>query len=210
MAYQNIFTILNLLEEYENSGRVDDKNLDLDNNFALWLLSRSRLASGDVEKEEQNIDGQIGMLLGFMGRYVEYYSKRLFKNSPIYSFTDFGFMMSLFPDKSLTRTELIKANLMEKSSGTEVIKRLMRNGLVHEIVLENRLKRIELSKLGKIEISNIQENIARLSKHLTGDLSVDEKYNLIKILAKLHFYHKPVFDKADEKEINKIIFEDKI
>lgn len=204
--YKRINSLIRYLEQYEQEVVQRESSADFEREFALWLLSkRQRPGIDSTNKQDRFLEGNIGRLLVFLSRYLDYYSKRLFKETKIYSVTDFGFLMTLFPDKALTRSRLIRSNLMEKPSGTEVIKRLLREGLVTEELDGKKYKKVRLSQAGREELNRVMGHVTKLGEHVTGDLNEEEKEYLLQLMTRLHYFHKPIFERHDEEEIQKIL-----
>ncbi|WP_313185847.1 hypothetical protein [Sphingobacterium siyangense] len=74
----------------------------------------------------------ISTLLVFMYRYAVVYFKKALKEGPINTLDEFSFLIVLMTYPSLSKTELVQKLIMEKTSGIEVIKRLLKNELIEE------------------------------------------------------------------------------
>jgi hypothetical protein len=66
-------------------------------------------------------------LVTLLFRYAKGYIKKALQDSIIQTADEFAFNLITF--ESLTKTELISKQVMEKTSGVEVIKRLVGQGL---------------------------------------------------------------------------------
>jgi DNA-binding MarR family transcriptional regulator len=79
---------------------------------------------------------------------------------------EFGFLATLIRAGNLMKHELINEHMLEMSSGSEIIKRLVRNGLVYEYPDENdkRAKRVALTEKGGRKYSSLLEKCARYLK----------------------------------------------
>ena len=205
MKYDILKEIISLAEDFEEQTNARERRKE---QFISWLLqsSKENLESKRYEKVPAQ-DGMIAMFIAFMYRYAQFYSRRLFRDTPIYSFDDFGVLASLYPGRSLRKVDILKQVILEKSSGNEVLKRLLREELLEE--KENpkdaRSKLISLSEKGTKAFEDIRFGINKLSKHVTGDLSEDEKSSLLSMLFRLHDFHKPYFEDAREEEIEEIL-----
>jgi DNA-binding MarR family transcriptional regulator len=92
-------------------------------------------------------------------------------------------LLQILAKKAPNKSEVIYYNLMELSSGTDVIKRLIKKGFIGEYVdqEDRRLKRLELTPKGIGEIEICIPRIKKLSDMLTWDLPADD----IELCAKL-------------------------
>ena len=183
-------------EDQESTGEIDRRK------FALWLLEQEA-----DQEPPPHLDGMIAMYIGLLYNYTTFYTRRLFKRSEVYSIIDHGFLMALMPDKEMTKTQLIQENIMEKSSGTEVIKRLLRQELIEELdnPHDKRARLVRLSEKGRGIVAGLGQGIADLSKVVTGQLTGHEKMFLLRTLEQLHLFHWDHFTGKKEEEIHALL-----
>ncbi len=86
-------------------------------------------------------------------------------------------------------------NIHEKTTGMEVIKRLLNNGLVEQTDDQNdrRSKRLLITAKGMGVLLGTFEEMRKASLIIAGTLNEVEKMQLLHLLQKLHFFHKPLF-----------------
>lgn len=146
----------------------------------------------DMGNETETV---IARLVTVMNRYAKSYIKRALEDSPIQTSEEFSFMLYLVTNESLTKSELIFKNIMEKTSGMEVIKRLLKLGLVQEHEDENdkRSKRLSLTPVGRQEIVKVLPTMKKVSSLVTGNLTQPERETLAYLLTKLDHYHYDIF-----------------
>jgi DNA-binding MarR family transcriptional regulator len=147
------------------------------------------------------------MLLGFMGQYATFYARRIFRRSEIYSLDDFGVLISLHPDRKLTKTETLKQCRQEKSSGNEVLKRLLKQQLIQETEhpTDRRSKVIELTPRGREVFGQVWGPIVRMSNVVAADLTPPEQLLLLHLLTKLDRFHQPVFEGGKEETVEQLL-----
>jgi DNA-binding MarR family transcriptional regulator len=199
--------LLDLADDYEsaggNTGEFDQED------FASWLItSRQRKASEVPEAEfGPPVNGLIAMYLSFMARYAQFYGKRVFRHSAIYSEDDWGVLVSLYPSQQLKKTDVIRGCIMEKSSGNEVLKRLLKQGLLQEQEhpSDKRSKLIELTDSGRAAFESVQGGIYKLANIVVADLTEAEKGSLLQLLNKLHRFHKPIFEEGNEAKLERML-----
>lgn len=92
---------------------------------------------------------------------------------------------------AMTKMELIRHNLHEKSSGILIINRLIRNGWVKQTVSEKdkREKYIQMTDKGFAVLEEHMSEIRKASRVVVGDLTHSEQMLLIAILSKLDEFH---------------------
>ena len=198
--------LLDFAEAYELDGGSTD-NLDRED-FASWLLAYQRQGAGRETTEPvfgPPVNGLIAMYLSFMARYAQFYGRRVFRNTVVYSEDDWGVLVSLYPDQQMKKTDLIRGIILEKSSGNEVLKRMLKQRLLHEHPhpTDKRSKLIQLTDAGRAAFESVQGGISKLANTVVADLTEEEKNSLLHILTKLNRYHKPIFEEADEEALER-------
>jgi len=152
----------------------------------------------------------LGKLLFMMNRYAKHYIKLAFEGTHLQTPEDFTFLMVLFSYDKLLQTELIRKNAVEKASGTEVIRRLMRLGLIEEApkVSDKRAKPICISNAGRAELFKVLPNMKTVGNILIGNLSNEERDLLIILLAKLDHHHHTLIDMKDVTHLEQYLKKD--
>jgi DNA-binding MarR family transcriptional regulator len=172
------------------------------NDFVRWMARGQALEApqsaelpGVDPGEYAPLEGLVAMHLSFMARYADFYGRRLFRHSEVYSLDDWSVLVTLYPQRQMKKTEVIQQTIMEKSSGNEVLKRLLRQGLLEEVPnpADRRSKLLALTPAGRSAFESLSGGIARLSKQVVADLDQAEQQHLLALLQKLHRYHWEVF-----------------
>lgn len=204
MTLDFIRQMIDLAEAYEQAGG-DTTRFDQED-FIGWMMTRQQARKTPVAPEETP-NGLIAMYLSFMARYAQFYGRRVFRGSEVYSEDDWGVLVSLYPTGRMTKTEVMRGCIMEKSSGNEVLKRLLKNGLLREFPHpdDGRSKLVELTDAGRAAFESVQHGISNLANTVVADLDEEEKQALLRILIKLNRYHKPVFEAADEQQLEAML-----
>jgi DNA-binding MarR family transcriptional regulator len=161
--------------------------------LAMRRVAGDRHAFVQQVREESNSD--VGILITLMFRYAKIYIKKALQDSPIQTADEFAFLITLMTFDSLTKTELINKQVMEKTSGTEVIKRLVAQGMIREFAdaLDKRSVRVAITDKGRMEIIRILPEMAKVSQIVIGNLSEPEIKSLSYLLKKLDFFHNDIF-----------------
>ncbi len=135
-------------------------------------------------------DSVINTLLIRMGRYAKTYSRSI-GNSVFSSQDDFIYLISLKTRGAMSKMELIRHNVSEKSSGILIINRLIRNGWAEQSISQEdkRTKHIQITEKGLTILDEHMDEIRKASKAVVGNLSHSEQMLLITILSKLDEFH---------------------
>ena len=152
---------------------------------------------------ENNIERVISQHLLFLYRYIKFYSKLAFEESKIKSIEEFGFLITVMQYDEISKSELIKKNILEKSSGIEMINRLMKSGLLlqKDNPEDQRSHLVLLTDSGKMELYKIFEKMNTLGIIATGELNRYEKEQLVLTLKKLDNFH---FENYNNKQLKNL------
>lgn len=137
----------------------------------------------------------IAILVVLLYRYAKNYIKKGLADSKIQTADEFAFLITLVTFESLTKSELIQKMVMEKTSGTEVIKRLVKNGLMHEFADsdDKRSVRVALTALGRQELFSALPRMAQVTRLVSGNLNPQELQALSHLLRKLDHAHNQLY-----------------
>lgn len=230
-SYQLIHELITLVEqmEQENPGKALAMQ-----DFAGFLINkvgnptdRSPTERGPTPQQGHNVrfgrnepdaqelayqlDNNIGQLFVYMSRYAKVYIKKALDGTPLLTAEDFTALAVLLTHDHLSKSELISHNLQEKTSGTEVIKRLLAAGLIQQWDDEKdkRSRQIAITVEGKQLLYRVFEDMNHVGKMISGKLTLSEKLTLRYLLQKLedfhhqHYQNKTITTKADLERITK-------
>jgi len=198
-----------LLQELINQVDAFEASVpkDQDLTMADFVIFLNRLpVHADDNKLNINISKNISML----HRYSKFYLKKLLKDSLLQTVDEYSYLMCLYyNNKSFTKTELNNMNAMEKTSGNEVIRRLLKSGLVrqHKDQSDKRSMQIDITARGKVEVSKIFPGLNKMAVILSGKLPAGEKACFDKTLSTLCGHHQHNFYEHKSTSIDDILDE---
>jgi DNA-binding MarR family transcriptional regulator len=188
------------------------------NEFLGYLNARSgseefemREISGEnkgwFKDEYRNTKSDISILIVLMSHYAKWYIKKVLRESNLQTPDEFSFLITLMSYESLSKSELITKQVMEKTSGTEVIRRLIKRGLIAESADENdkRSIRVFITKSGREEILRILPLMSKVTEIVVGNLSAEEINSLSYILKKLDYFHNDIYINKREHSLSEIL-----
>jgi DNA-binding MarR family transcriptional regulator len=202
MPYFLIREILDKLEAFEREGKSNDLR-----SFSFWLYSQFQDSPpGETTSLNHNLDGQLINLISILNSHIKRYTKAVLKDSPLVSLNDFSFLASLVEEGSMRKTDLIARNYSELSPGIEVIKRLLRNGLIEDFdnPEDGRSKQVRLTREGRKLYESMLDDMNRAARIMAGDLSEQEKLGLLALTHKLLAFHQPIWDQARGSDLEAI------
>jgi DNA-binding MarR family transcriptional regulator len=150
---------------------------------------------GRLMDKYKNSSRDISILIVLMNRYAKWYIKKVLKDSHLSTPDEFSFLITLMTYDSLSKSELITKQVMEKTSGTEIIRRLIKRGMIVESADENdkRSIRVSITSSGREELLSILPHMSSVSKIVVGNLSSEEIRTLSYLLKKLDYFHNDIY-----------------
>lgn len=203
--------LLDYIDNFENqSDKVDLKE------FTLYLKSKvfDEYTYDSKEKfEKENYlnyknykEVEFSTLLTGLFRFAKHYLKKTFQDTSFKTIDEFGFLANLLREKSLLKNELISQHQLEMSTGSEVLKRLIRDGLIEEFPDEKdkRAKRVMITEKGRTEIISAFDEMYEVSKIIRGNITDKELNDALMTLNKLTYFHKDIWNDDKGASLNDI------
>lgn len=208
MNYILLKDLLDLVEEFEAGRSNSTKSESTLEDFKKWIAFNHK---SDYKASEPDWEGKdkgrspesvISTLIVHMNRYAKSYSKSAIFGSDFSTQEDFIFLITLKTFGEMTKTDLIKKNVHEKPAGMQIINRLIAQGWVNQFDSETdkRSKILKISNIGIEVLENQMSKIRKASEIVTGDLTYNEKMELIRLLNKLNDFHIRIYEKNIDSE----------
>ncbi|HLU18156.1 MAG TPA: winged helix DNA-binding protein, partial [Edaphocola sp.] len=104
---------------------------------------------------------------------------------------------------AMSKMELIKKNVHEKTTGMQIINRLINQGWVQQTTdsKDKRAKLISITEKGLAALAEQMHKIRTATSIVTGNLTYTEKMQLIRLLNKLEDFHLHIYDKNHSPEM---------
>lgn len=202
-------SLLDYIDLYEEEA--DNANLE---EFSVFLKDRvvdsKKFKDADSFRKEdyQNyrsyaeVEFSVGLTTLF--RFAKIYIKKAFAERAFKTLDEFGFLASLLREGSLLKSELIQKHLLEISSGSEILKRLIKQALIQEFADEHdrRAKRVTLTDRGRKEILSAFEEMHTVSEIIIGSLTEKELKDTLAVFQKLTYFHWHIHEKDKNAELD--------
>jgi len=209
MNYCLIKDILDLVQEFELENKSAIENQNNIESFKIWMAMKYQSIINEERMDwEGKIDGRttesaIASLLVHMNRFGKNYFKSAIHGSDFSTPDDVIYLIVLKFSYNMTKMDLIKKNVHEKPAGMQIIKRLITNGWVSEKKSDEdkRSKIINITPNGLTALASVMEKVRDATDIVSGDLSNQEKIELIRLLNKLNDFHQPIYDRNIEPDI---------
>jgi len=191
--------LVRLWGEYEQSNP----------NATIEGFCRSQLV-GAIKKERSvrpewqlhpDLNGALIKLISRIGKFQEIYANKALDGTGLDQIEEFGMMVTIFNQKNPIKSEAIFSNMLELSSGTNILVRLKNKHMISEYVdLEDkRVKRLQLTKKGEKVLKDAKQQILKVVAMLVQDLTDDDKQLCLQILSSIDARFSPVIQKQKNR-----------
>lgn len=214
MDYSFIKELITLAGVYEQEkGDTPPSSTD----FACWLLNNTPVprlpdervgpALAHYETSIEKTETTIARMVTYLYRYARGYTKKALEGSPLQSADEFGYLATLLSFDQLRKSELIAKNIHEKPTGTEIINRLLKQGLIEQLddPTDKRSKLVRITPQGKGVIFAAFARLGRVSDLIGGELSAHEKQHLLHLLQKLDNFHYHLFTHQKQETLDSLV-----
>jgi DNA-binding MarR family transcriptional regulator len=201
--YLFVQSLLEKAKDFRKSGGAPNLS-----EFSSWLNEQI------VHQEEdlpflfpgESVESAASKYIIYLYRYAKGYGKKLLKDTPLSSIDDVPYLLMLLFSGPSTKMELIQANVHEKTTGMEILNRLLRLGLVeqHFNLDDKRSRKLSISPEGQKLMLELMKGMDSLSAIVSGNLAPNERSSLLKILHKLNDFHLNVHQESKEKSLEEI------
>ena len=193
----NYFIIKQLLEQLEDFEKLPQtEGGSTMEHFVEYLNYSINKPETAVEvSDEELLNVLLAQNIAHLYRFAKSYTKTALEDSPLITMDDFLYLGKIMELVNCTKTELIEHHAHEKTSGMEIIKRLLKNGFIDQQNDPNdgRSKQLSITAAGRQEFLAALGGMQKSANLIGGPLSSVEKLHLLHLLQKLHKFHKPLF-----------------
>ena len=206
MNYGLIKDVLDLVQEFEietNNNNHFDTSVE---GFKNWISTNNNTIVNEPNWEGKengrSAESVINTLIVHMNRYAKSYSKSAIVGSDFSTQEDFIYLINLKAFGEMSKMDLIKKNVHGKPVGMQIINRLINQGWIEQrkSKTDKRSKVISISETGLQALGNQMDKIRQATSIVTGNLSQNEKMELIRLLNKLDVFHQQIYDKNIDTE----------
>lgn len=202
-----------------------NKTIELVNNWGAFEVQHPKGSIEDfcrhylAQQQQKKVEGTLvggvipsfndGLLLKIIGRIQKLnmnYANLALKGTELNQIEEYGILQTIKLEKNPKKTEIIYANLFELSSGTDMLTRLMKRGLIIEFddTEDKRSKRIELTEKGEKAILDCQSLIFKNAKMMLNDLTDDDKKLCIQLLKNVEIKFSALWQKHKCRDFEEI------
>lgn len=195
-------------------GNQEENSMDEFIGFLNTKFETKNLKIREIsgKNEEQIIDryrnttSDISILIVLMSHYAKRYIKKVLIDSNLQTPDEFSFLITLMTYDNLTKSELITKQVMEKTSGSEIIRRLIKRGMISEgpDKDDKRRVRVSITAYGREEVIKILPHMSKVARIIAGNLSTEEIKMLSYLLKKLDYFHNDIYLNNKDESLSEI------
>jgi DNA-binding MarR family transcriptional regulator len=151
-------------------------------------------------------DGLLIKIIARIGKLNSYYANLALEGTGLNQMEEFSMLITIKHQKNPKKVEIINANLLELSSGTDMLNRIKKRGLIKEYndKEDKRAKRIELTSQGNKVVELCMERIRKNSKLLLNDLTEDDKELCIQLLKNVEIKFSSLWQQHKNKSFDEV------
>ncbi len=202
-------SVIPLIVEWEKF--VSDHDAPTLIGFAIWLLDREG-RNGPTDELQEYFDGnnaeygysfltaETAFLLWRLNKFARHYSKPVFVAAGLGGSDEFAILSHVDYKKECTKKVAIGGNLLELTTGTDIIKRLIAKKLLREKSNpeDRREKLLSVTAKGEAVLQRVYAGFASM-QDLLADLGGKERRALVNVLKSLDDYHTKFVSESAKK-----------
>jgi len=150
--------------------------------------------------------GLLLKIIARIGKLTMSYANIALEGTGLHQIEEYGILQTINKEKSPRKTEVIYANLFELSSGTDMLNRMKRRGLIKEYAdkEDKRSKRIGLTEKGEKAIKLSNERIKKNATMLLHGLTEEDQELCIQLLKDIEIRLSEHWQKHKGKSFDEI------
>lgn len=156
-----------------------------------------------------DINGKLMILIRRIGKYHMVYSNKALEGTGLDQIEEFGILVTIFNQVNPIKSEAIYNNIMELSSGTNMLNRLKKRGLINEHAdkEDKRIKRLKLTTKGEETLGKAKVRVLQVAKLMINVLSDEDKQLCLHLLNPVNDRFAGMFQKQKSKTFDEIFLE---
>jgi len=177
-----------------------EKNPTLEG-FAKYLLTSStkKIANSNTPVPFQEVvtgettsylAPEAAELIFRLNKFINIYGRPIVQEFGLHTMNEFVILASLLELREYSKKDLVNEHLIEFTTGMDMLKRMLKNGLLNERVNEKdkRQKLVSLSKKGTETLFKILGKLNTITDVL-GDLNKKDRELFLNMLKRLNAFH---------------------
>ena len=209
MSYPLLHELLDLVERYEEFRGNAEQSMSNFLRFADQTLEQQ--TSYEEPKAGMRghayLNAMIARDISFVYRYMRYFVRKAIKDTPLQTIDEYSYLITLMAKGEMTKTELNNYNVVEKTSGSEIIHRLLKGGLISQTrnLQDRRSLLLSITPKGREVVKELLPRMQQSSDLLLRDLSWDQKIFLHSLHEQLYESNHSLFLTERDSDLAKLV-----
>jgi DNA-binding MarR family transcriptional regulator len=176
---------------------------------ASLAAKEKRQTAGPDWQLHPDINGRLMIAIRRIGKYHMVYSNKALEETGLDQIEEFGILVTIFNQVNPIKSEAIYNNVMELSSGTNMLNRLKKRGLISEYADQDdkRVKRLKLTSKGKETLGKAKVRVLQVAKLMANVLTDEDKQLCLQLLNPIGDRFVGLFQKQKNKSFDEIFRE---
>jgi DNA-binding MarR family transcriptional regulator len=130
------------------------------------------------------INGKLMILIRRIAKYHMVYSNKALEGTELDQIEEFGILVTIYNEVNPIKSEAIYNNIIELSSGTNMLNRLKKRGLIaeHDDIDDKRVKRLKLTDKGLETLDKAKIRVSEVARMMVNELSEEDKQLCVQLL----------------------------
>jgi len=153
-----------------------------------------------------DLNGALIKTISRIGKFQEIYANKALEGTGLQQIEEFGILVAIYNLKDPIKSEAIFSNMLELSSGTNILIRLKGRRLISEYAHadDKRVKRLRLTPKGEKVLQEAKKRILSVVAMLTQGMTDDDKQLCLQLLKPVDLRFTPVIQKQKNKPFDDI------
>lgn len=177
--------------------------------FFRYQLAITKKPGKPVEQEGKlipDLNGRLLILLRRIGKFHMAYSNKALEGTGFDQIEEFGILVTIYNMGNPIKSEAIYNNIIELSSGTNMLIRMKKRGLVSEDedIDDKRVKRLKVTPKGEQALQKAKDEVLKVAYMMMHDLSDGDKLLCIQLLKPIDKRFSGMYQKQKNKPFDEI------
>ncbi|SHL87457.1 DNA-binding transcriptional regulator, MarR family [Mucilaginibacter sp. OK098] len=153
-----------------------------------------------------DLNGRLVILLRRIGKFHIAYSNKALEGSGLDQIEEFGILVTIYNMGNPIKSTAIYNNIIELSSGTNMLIRMKKRGLVTEYddKEDKRVKRLEVTPKGIEILQKAKDLVLKVAQMIVHDLTDNDKQLCIQLLTPIDKRFSGMYQKQKNKPFEEI------
>ncbi|WPU97809.1 winged helix DNA-binding protein [Mucilaginibacter sp. cycad4] len=153
-----------------------------------------------------DLAGRFIILVRRIGKFHIFFSNKGLEGTGLGQVEEFGLLVTIFNMGSPIKSETIQSNIMELSSGSNMLIRLKKKGFVNEFSDKDdkRVRRLKLTAKGEDVLKNAVAIVQQAAHLLADGMSEEEMQSCIELLKPIDARISDIYQKHKNKPLDEI------